>query len=153
VPLVEQELPTLSEHLSSPQVFRGVRVSSIWVRTKPYLRGCCGGCYRKSHDRKWRQSRAMSGSMFCACATGNCAALVGPFDRKWQSHVTGSGPVRKRSRPEVCSAHAPFFHAFFFLVVVTWLLDVTEGHLTPFGFSWWPLQKCHCGVLYDVRVL
>ena len=44
------------------------------------------------------------------------SALVGPFDRKW-------------SWPEVCSAHAPFF----FLVVVTWLPDVTEGHLTSFG--------------------
>ena len=56
--------------------------------------------------------------MFCACTIGSCAisALVGPFDRKW-------------SWPEVCSAHAPFF----FLVVVTWLPDMTEGHLTSFG--------------------
>ena len=32
-----------------------------------------------------------TGSMFCACATGSCAmsALVGSFDRKWQSRVTG----------------------------------------------------------------
>ena len=50
-----------------------------------------------AHDQKWRPSRALSGSMFCACATGSCAiyTLVGPFDRKWQSHVTGRGPVRK----------------------------------------------------------
>jgi hypothetical protein len=41
---------------------------------------------------------------------------------------------RKRSWPEVCSAHAPFFpRVFFFLVVVTWLPDVTEGHFIPFG--------------------
>jgi hypothetical protein len=121
--------------------------------------------WSQSHDRKWRQSRALSGSMFCACATGNgtISALVGPFDRKWQSHVTGSVPVRKRSWPEVCPAHAPFSPAFFFLVVVTGLPDVT-----PFGVLLlcacasgscatsvvtWPLRKCHCGVLYDVRVL
>ena len=28
------------------------------------------------------------------------------------------------------------FSPRFFLVVVTWLTDVTEGHLTPSGFSW-----------------
>jgi hypothetical protein len=68
----------------------------------------CGGAMRsnrKSRDRKWRQTRALSGRMFCACATGSCAisTLVGPFDRKWRSHVTGSdvshvtgsNPVRK----------------------------------------------------------
>jgi hypothetical protein len=48
---------------------------------------------------------------------------------------------RDRKRPcpkwpwlEVGSAHARLFPAFFFfLVVVTWLPDVTKGHLTPFG--------------------
>jgi len=32
-----------------------------------------------SRDRKWHQS--LSGSMFCACATGSCdiSALMGPF--------------------------------------------------------------------------
>jgi hypothetical protein len=110
-------------------------------------------CYRKSRDRKWRQSHALSGSMFCACATRSCAisALVffyrkwrqsrdrnrpcpevaqyptywGPFHRKWQSRVTGSGP-----------AWAPFFPRFIFLsssTVVIWLPDVTKGHLTLFG--------------------
>ena len=39
----------------------------------------------------------LSGSIFCACATrsGAISALLGPFDRKWQSHVTGRGHVRK----------------------------------------------------------
>ena len=54
---------------------------------------------------------ALSGSRFCACSTGSCtiSTLAGPFDRKWQSHVTGSGPVRKRSWPAVGSAHARLF--------------------------------------------
>ena len=71
--------------------------------------------WRRSHDRKWRQSCAMSGSMFRACATGSRAisALVGPFDRKWQSHVTGRGHVRKWPWPEVGSAHSRLFPALF----------------------------------------
>jgi hypothetical protein len=73
----------------------------------------------------------LSGNMFCAKATGSCAisALMGPYDRKWQSHVTGRGPVRKWSWPEVGSAHARLFPRAFFLVVVTWLPKVT-----------WPLR-------------
>ena len=93
---------------------------------------------RKWRDRKWRQS--LSGSVFCACTTGNCAisALVWPFDRKWQSHVTGRGTVRKWPCQEVALTGSrfcacPTFPRIFFLVVVTWLPDVTECHLTPFG--------------------
>ena len=53
----------------------------------------------------------------------------------------------------------------FFLVVVTWLPDVTEAHLTPSEFPWvWACGTGSCatpvvvvsnvgwGVLYDVRV-
>jgi hypothetical protein len=89
----------------------------------------------------------MSGSM--SCATGRCAisALVGPFDRK-------------RPCPEVGSAHARLFP----LVVVTWLPDVTKGHLTPSEFSWVSatgscatpvvvVNNVGWSVLYDVRVL
>ena len=81
---------------------------------------------------------ALSGRMFCACATGSCAisALIGHF---WSevSHVTGRGPVRKGPWPKVCSAHARLFSVFFLSsTVVTWLPDVTEGHLTPSGFPW-----------------
>ena len=48
---------------------------------------------------------------------------------------------RKRPWPEVCSALPRLFPAFFFLlVVVTWLPDVTEGHLTPFRV----LLVCTC---------
>ena len=62
-------------------------------------------------DRKWPEvtwpEEALFGSMLCACATGTCAisALVGPFHRKWQSHVTGRFPVRSYY----------FFPYFFFL--------------------------------------
>jgi hypothetical protein len=38
--------------------------------------------------------------------------------------------------PEVCSAHARLFPRVFFLVVVTWLPDVTESHFIPSGFPW-----------------
>ena len=108
--------------------FHAIHVNSIWVQLKSYLRK-----WRQSRDRKCHQSCAMSGSMFCASATGSCAisALVGPLDRKWQSRD------RKRSWPEVCSAHARLFPPRFFLsssTVVPWLPDVTEDHLTPFGF-------------------
>jgi hypothetical protein len=40
-------------------------------------------------------------------------ALVGPFEQKWQSHVTRRGPVRKWPWREVGSAHARFFPRFF----------------------------------------
>ena len=91
--------------------------------------------WRQTRDRKWRQSRALSGSSFFACATGSCAisALVGPFDRKLQSHVTGSDPDRKYVLP------VPGFPPRFFLsssTVVTWLPDVTEDHLTSSEFPW-----------------
>ena len=33
---------------------------------------------------------------------------------------------RKRPCPEVCSAHAPIFPVFFFLVVITWIPDVSS---------------------------
>jgi hypothetical protein len=69
------------------------------------------------------------------------SALVGTFDRKWQSHVTGRGHVRKRSWPEVGSAHERLFPpAFFFLVVVPWPPNVTEDHLIPSRFPW----MCAC---------
>ena len=50
-------------------------------------------------------------SILCACATGSCAIF--PFDRKWQSHVNGRGPVRKCPLQEVDYAHAMLFPAFF----------------------------------------
>jgi hypothetical protein len=51
---------------------------------------------------------------------------------------TGRGPVRKYV------LRMPGFSPRFFLsssTVVTWLPDVTEGHLTPSGFPW----VCACG--------
>ena len=92
-------------------------------------------------------------------------ALMGPFDRKWQSHVTGRGHVRKWPWPEVGSAHARLSPRAFFLVVVPWLPDVTKGHLTPSEFPWVcatgscatpvvvVVNNVGWGVLYDVRVL
>ena len=76
------------------------------------------------------QSGALSGSMFCACATESCAisAPVGLFDRKWRQSRD-----RKKLWPEVGSAHARIFPRAFFLVVVPWRPDATKGHLTPFG--------------------
>ena len=62
-------------------------------------------------------------------------ALIGPFDRKWQSHVTVRGHVRKRSWPEVGFAHARLFPAFFFLFLSSSTM-ATEGHLIPSGFPW-----------------
>jgi hypothetical protein len=76
------------------------------------------------------QSGALSGSMFCACATESCAifAPVGLFDRKWRKSRD-----RKKLWPEVGSAHARIFPRAFLLVVVPWRPDATKGHLTPFG--------------------
>ena len=78
------------------------------------------------------EEMALPESMLCACATGSWAisALVESFDRKWQSRD------RKWPWPEVCSAHVRIFPRVFFLVVVTWLPDVTQGHLTPLGLPW-----------------
>jgi hypothetical protein len=82
----------------------------------------------------WPEVTSVTGSMFCACATGSCviSAMVGPFDRKWQIHVTGN---------MFCAC--PAFSRRFFLsnsTVVTWLPDVTEGHLIPSRFPW----MCAC---------
>ena len=73
-----------------------VRVT--WVVYGDSSSRICGGavrwCYRKWRDRKWRQSHALSGNMFCACVTGNSiiSFLVGPFSPE----VTKS---RDRKRP------------------------------------------------------
>ena len=125
--------------------------NTMWVVYGHSSSHICGGavrCYRKSRDRKWRdrkwrqsrdrkwhQSRALSGGMFCASGSCTISALVWPFDRKWrQSRDRKICPVRKWPWPEVDSAHAQLFRTFFFLlVVVTWLPDVTKGHLIPFG--------------------
>jgi hypothetical protein len=61
----------------------------------------CGGAMmsnRKSLYRKWHQSYALSGSMFCACATGSCAisSLVVAF---WPE--VRKSRYRKRHCPEV----------------------------------------------------
>jgi hypothetical protein len=92
--------------LRVPSVVYRYSSVSIW-------RGAVRGCNRKWRDRKWRQSRdrksrqsgALSGSMFCACATGSCAisALVGPFDRKWRQSRD-----RKRPCPEVALTGSRF---------------------------------------------
>ena len=114
--------------------------SSIWGRTKPYLRRIDEDRTiahdRKRPYRKWRQSCSLSGSMLCA--TGSCAifAIVRTFDRKWQSHVTGSGPVRKRSRSEVCSTHAPFSPPRFFLISSTMIKGCDQRSLDTFGSPW-----------------
>jgi hypothetical protein len=78
---------------------------------------------------------------------------------------------RKRSYPEAALTGSmfctcPFFPPRFFLsssTIVTWLPNVTKGHLTPSGFPWvcacgtgcyatsvvtegtWPLRKCPLG--------
>jgi hypothetical protein len=44
VPLVEQELPTLPEHLSSPQVFSGVRVTRSLVLYVRFVDRCLSLC-------------------------------------------------------------------------------------------------------------
>jgi hypothetical protein len=70
--------------------------SSIWGQLKTHLRWI-----GPLHYQKWRQSRALSRSMFYACATGSgsISALMWPFDRM---RVTWPWP-------EVCSAHARLF--------------------------------------------
>jgi hypothetical protein len=116
-------------------------VSSIWVRTKSYLRGC----YRKSRDRKWpkwrdvtgsdvshmtgRDVSHVSGSMLYACATGSCAisALMWPFDRKWRQSRDRKRPCPEGDLTGSTFCACPAFSPAFFLVVVTWLPDVTEG--------------------------
>ena len=113
----------------------------------------CGGgarwCYRKSRDRKWRQSpevaptgshvteSAPTGSMLCACATGSCA-LVGPpevtsvtWPTTWPEEAL-SGSVRRRNRklrnrfPRYFSySSTSTISRVFFLSTSTM---VTEGH-------------------------
>ena len=67
--------------------------------------------------------------------TGSCSisALEGPFGRRWRQSRDW-----KRPCPEVALTGSRFcactaFSRAFFLVVVTWLPDVTKGHLSPFG--------------------
>jgi len=44
VPLVEQELPTLPEHLSSPPIFSGVRVTRSLVVCVCFVDRCLSFC-------------------------------------------------------------------------------------------------------------
>jgi hypothetical protein len=69
---------------------------------------------RMWRERKWRQSRALFGSMLCVCATGSYAlsAPVGSF--RTEVTLSRSGPVRKWSWSEVCSAHDRLFPPRFF---------------------------------------
>ena len=96
-------------------------VSSIWAQLSYYLRRCCVEVTSVTCPVKKYVLRMRS-------------RMLSPFHRKWQSHVTGRGPVRKWP----CAW--PVFPAFFSLsssTVLTWLPDVTEGHLTPFGVPLW----------------
>jgi hypothetical protein len=74
------------------------------------------------------------GSMLCTCATGSCAisVLVGPFDRKWQSHVT----ERALTGSMFCAF--PAFSRVFFLSSSNMATlgscatpIMTEGHVIP----------------------
>jgi hypothetical protein len=96
---------TLLKRVSKYNTLKKIKMGVVYEDSSSRICGVAMRSKRKSRDRKWRQSRALSGRMFCACATGSCAisTLVGPFDRKWRSHVTGSdvshvtgsNPVRK----------------------------------------------------------
>jgi len=84
--------------------------------------------WRQSRDRKWpRPEEALSGSMFCACATGSWAisAIVG--SRKWRQSRDQSRD-RKRLCPEVITCAtgscATVSRVFSTLVVVLWLPKV-----------------------------
>ena len=129
-----------------------MKVSSIWGRTKSYLRGSNGVQPEVTQPEvtwpevTWLMSLpevTMSGSILCACATGSCAisALVGPFDRKWQSHVTGRGLVRKCPWPEVGSVHARIFPPRFFLNSRT---GCDQRSLDPFRGSLWVYATGSC---------
>jgi hypothetical protein len=117
--------------------------SSIWVQLKSHLRWCCEVVLPEVKSVTWPEvtsvtwpEMTMSGSMFCACATGSCAifSLVGSW-----TEVTKSCD-RKRRCAEVfltgsrfCACPA-FSRAFFLVVVVvTWLPDVTQKSLDPLG--------------------
>ena len=120
--------------LRVPSVVYGYSSVSIWG-------GAVRRCNRKWRDRKWcdlklrdrksRQSGALAGSMFCACATGSGAisVLIGPFDRKWRKSRD-----RKKPCPEVALTGnrfcaCPSFSRAFFFVVVPWLPWLS-------GFPW-----------------
>ena len=57
----------------------------------------------------------LSGSMFCAYATGSCpiSALVGPFDRKWRQSRDRKRPCPVLSLTESMFCACPAFPAFF----------------------------------------
>ena len=81
---------------------------------------------------------------------GPARKYVLPMRNRKLSHIRPSGVFwqevtksrdRKRSCPEVTLTGSmfcacPAFSRVFFLVVVTWLPDVTQGHLTPLGLPW-----------------
>ena len=106
--------------------------SSIWGRTKSYLRGSNGEqpevTWTEVTSVTW-QEVTLSGSMFCVCATGSCAisALVGPFHRKGQSHVTG----RALTRSLFCAC--PAFSRAFFLSNSTMITGCDQRSLDRFG--------------------
>jgi hypothetical protein len=95
-----------------------LRLSSIWAQLKSYLRWS----YRKSRDRKWRDWKDVSHVTGSDVSHQNRKYVLRMRNRKWRNirpsgtfwpEVTGRGPVRKWPWPEVCSAHARLFPAFF----------------------------------------
>jgi hypothetical protein len=87
--------------------------------------------WRQSHDQTWHQSRTLSGSMFCACATGSGAisALVGPFDRKWRQSRDW-----KRPCPEVALIGSRLCSC----ATRSWTISTLVGPLTGSDKVTWP---------------
>ena len=111
-------LTNQTDHLSKLTLESPVVVSSIWIRTKPHLRGIEGDRTivndRKSHDRKWRHRKSRqsrdrkSGDSRDRKRTYpevcTISKLVGPFDRKWRA--------RKRRQTDIIGSVC-FFLIFF----------------------------------------
>ena len=109
-------------------------VSSIWARTQPHLRGCYRSHVTGSDVSHMTGSDHVRKYIMRMCNRKLRNILP---SRAFWSEVTKSRDW-KRPCPEVALTGSRFcacpdFPRAFFLIVVTWLPDVTEGHLTPFG--------------------
>ena len=115
-------------------------MSSIWALcggatgghvTGSDVAGSVGSHVTRSDDSHLTGSDPVRKYVMCKCnqKLRHIYPSEGPLTRSDVSHVTGRGPVRKWSYSEVGSAHARIFPAFFSLVVVTGLSDVSFLHV------------------------
>ena len=124
--------------------------SSIWARKKSHLRRWCEVLTEVTWPEvTWPEVTSVT----CPVRKLRNIRPSGAF---WPEVTTSRH--RKRPCPQAALTGSrfcacPVFSRAFFLVVLTWLPDVTQGHLIPSGFSWvYATGSCATSVMTEGHV-